>query len=229
MATMLRGGATWSGEPATAGIGMADRPGAEGAADHYWQGLIDTTAEAVALVDPTLRLLRTTPRFEGIVAASDGLAIVTVQTRPCLTATMAAEQVPLNAAIARAATRTAPVPAATRCTRGEGRAPLIVVAQPIPWAARLLRSDGGTAIVTLIDPGCRPAPLATLWREAFDLTRCETALAELLVAGHSVESAAAIRGSSVATLRVHLRRIFTKTGMSRQADLVALLMRIGHC
>lgn len=224
MATMLRDGTMWSG-----GIATEEVLAGEGAADHYWQGLIDTTAEAVALVDPTLRLLRMTPQFEAIVCAGEGLAIATVQARLCLTTAMAAEQVPLNAAIARAATRTAPVPAATRCTQGDGRAPLIVVAQPIPWAARLLRSDGGTAIVTLIDPGCRPAPLATLWREAFDLTRCETALAELLVAGHSMESAAVIRGSSVATLRVHLRRIFAKTGMSRQADLVALLMRIGHC
>jgi DNA-binding CsgD family transcriptional regulator len=103
-----------------------------------------------------------------------------------------------------------------------------VVVDPLPWAARLLRSDGGTAIVTLIDPARRPAPLATLWREAFELTRCEAALAVLLVAGHSLESAASIRDCRPATLRVHLRRIFAKTGTARQSDLVALLMRIGR-
>jgi DNA-binding CsgD family transcriptional regulator len=198
-----------------------------GGADPYWQGQADAATEAAALVDPALRLLRMTAAFDRIVAADDGLQLAGLPPRARLRTAWSGEQALLDAAIGRAATRTAPVAAAMRCTRPSRRAPLIVVVHPIPWATRLLQGEG-TAILTLIDPGQRPAPATDLWREAFALTPCEAALAVLLMRGHSLESAAAMRDCRPATLRVHLRRIFAKTGTSRQSDLVALLARVGR-
>ena len=148
-----------------------------------------------------------------------------------LRAAIAVEQPVLDAAIARAVRAIAPVAAAVRCPRRDGGAAVIVTLRPIPrWTAtpgRVARAGAAAATLTLIDPLARPPAATTLWREAFDLTPSEAAVAALLVAGHSLESAAASRGSRATTLRVHLRHLFAKTGTARQSDLVALLLRMG--
>jgi DNA-binding CsgD family transcriptional regulator len=208
-------------------VAVPDGDGIDHGDDRYWQGQVDGRAEAAALVGPGLQVLRTTAAFDRIVAAGDGVALGGSAPAARLMTACPAGQVRLDAAIGRAATRIAPVAAALRCPRPSGRAALIVVIHPIPWATRLLHGGEGTAILTLIDPGQRLASTPGLWREAFALTPCEAALAVLLMAGHSLESAAAIRDCRPATLRVHLRRIFAKTATSRQSDLVALLARIG--
>ncbi len=194
----------------------------------YWQGYADSAMEAAALVDAAGRVACTTAAFDRIAGDGDGVRIAGAIPHARLYSATAGEQVRLDAALARAVARTAPLPSATRCSRPSGRSPLIVVVRPIPWATRLLRGNDGAAVLTLVDPNDRPAPAPGLWREAFNLTPCEAALAALLMAGHSLESAAATRDCRPATLRVHLRGIFAKTDVSRQADLVALLARIGR-
>lgn len=199
----------------------------DSALDHYWQGHVDARSEAAALIDQSLRILHMTTAFARIVQAGDGVRIADQLPHARLMTTVLEEQNRLNATLTQATMRTAPSSAAMRCMRPGGRAPMIIVVHPIPWVTRLLRADEGAAILTLIDPTRRPAAVAPLLRDAFDLTPCETELTILLAAGHSLESAAVIRDCRPATLRVHLRRIFIKTGTSRQADLVALLMRVG--
>lgn len=197
------------------------------ALDLYWQGGIDAGIDAAALVDTGLRVVRTTPAFDAIAQDGDGLVLAEGVAGARLRTGLADEQLRLDTAIVRATTRTTPVVAAMRCTRPSGRAPLVVVIHPLPWATRLLWMDDAAAVCTLVDPGQRIAAAPKLWREVFDLTRCEAMAAALLMAGHSVESAAAMRGCSPATLRVQLRRIFAKTGVSRQSDLIVLLARVG--
>ncbi|WP_010216928.1 helix-turn-helix transcriptional regulator [Sphingomonas sp. PAMC 26621] len=56
------------------------------------------------------------------------------------------------------------------------------------------------------------------------LTASETALAQSLVMGRSLTTHARLRGSVVATVRKQLSSIFSKTGTSRQVELVATLL-----
>lgn len=199
---------------------VADHGSGDPGRDLYWQGRVDQGDEASALIDAAGRVSRTTPAFDALlVGGPDGVARWTLL--PC-------EQARIDAVLARATARIAPEAAALRFCTAPDRTPLILVARPIPWAMRLLQATQGAAVVTLIDPAERPAPAPQLWREAFDLTRSEAALAALLMAGHSLESAAAARDCRPTTLRVHLRHIFAKTGVSRQADLVGLLARMGR-
>lgn len=186
----------------------------EQAHDLYWQGHADQGAEAVALLGEDGRVLRATAAFDALLPGDRWSALP-------------GERARIAAAIARATARTAPQPAAVRFCRGSGAA-LILIARPIPWPTRLLHAPAGVAIATLVDPTHRPAPATPLWREAFDLTPAEAELAALLMGGHSLESAAAARDCRPATLRVHLRHVFAKTGVSRQSDLVALLARMGR-
>lgn len=62
----------------------------------------------------------------------------------------------------------------------------------------------------------------------FDLTRIEARVAQELTRGHSVEQVASILGSSVQTVRTHLKAIFQKTGVNRQQQLVLLLSGMGQ-
>jgi DNA-binding CsgD family transcriptional regulator len=199
---------------------VADHGSGDPGRDLYWQGRIDQGEAANALIDAAGQILRTTPAFDALLPAGE-------HGTPRWTA-LAQEQARIDAVLARATARIAPEAAALRFRSAPGGAALILVARPIPWPLRLSQATPGAAVATVIDPAAPPAPAAQLWREAFDLTPSETALVALLMAGHSLESAAAARDCRATTLRVHLRHIFAKTGVSRQADLVGLLARMGR-
>jgi DNA-binding CsgD family transcriptional regulator len=62
-------------------------------------------------------------------------------------------------------------------------------------------------------------------RDLFGFTPAEIRLAMALFAGASLHEAAAASGVSVNTVRVHLARIFEKTGVNRQGALLSLLNR----
>jgi len=65
------------------------------------------------------------------------------------------------------------------------------------------------------------------WQRVADmhgLTRAEARLASLLAEGISLEEAAEALLVSVQTVRSHLKSVFSKTGVTRQAELVALLL-----
>jgi DNA-binding CsgD family transcriptional regulator len=70
-----------------------------------------------------------------------------------------------------------------------------------------------------------PTGLHALAR-AFDLTAAETRLLEQLAAGMTIDEAAAALGIAKTTTKTHLARIFSKTGVARQAELLALLHRL---
>jgi DNA-binding CsgD family transcriptional regulator/PAS domain-containing protein len=60
-------------------------------------------------------------------------------------------------------------------------------------------------------------------RARFQFTRSEAALARLLAQGTALPEAARLQGMAYNTARSHLRGIFAKTGVHRQANLLGLL------
>jgi DNA-binding NarL/FixJ family response regulator len=76
----------------------------------------------------------------------------------------------------------------------------------------------------MLTPVTRPeAPPVELIRSLFDLTPAEARVARGLAAGQTVKVMAADSGTSTNTVRTHVNAVLTKTGYSRQADVVALL------
>lgn len=63
------------------------------------------------------------------------------------------------------------------------------------------------------------AALATL----FDLTPTETAVLDRILAGDAISDVAYTLGVTMATIKTHMQHIFDKTGVRRQADLIALM------
>lgn len=81
------------------------------------------------------------------------------------------------------------------------------------------------ALVLLLRSGQRPTPIG-MAVALYRLTPAEARLASALLRGHSPEEYAGSAGIRISTVRTQLKALFLKTGTRRQAELVALLMRI---
>jgi DNA-binding CsgD family transcriptional regulator len=101
----------------------------------------------------------------------------------------------------------------------------------LAYPARLTDSTANAladcqAMVILIDPDARlPTPETNL-RTVFRLTEAEARLATQLALGESLEKVADQFGIAKETARSQLKSIFTKTGVHRQAELVAVLAKL---
>jgi DNA-binding CsgD family transcriptional regulator len=100
--------------------------------------------------------------------------------------------------------------------------PLIVHLVPVRREAHDIFGRAlGIVVVTPIVPGTN-LPSALL-QGLFDLSPAESAVAKLIGEGTSIDDAGSMLGVARETVRHHLKAVFSKTGTSRQAELVALL------
>ena len=76
------------------------------------------------------------------------------------------------------------------------------------------------AIVLIVDPGAREQIDPGLVEEALCLTRAESLVAVSLASGLSIRDIALSTGREESTVRWHMKHIFQKQGISRQAQLV---------
>lgn len=84
-----------------------------------------------------------------------------------------------------------------------------------------------TSILLVSDTDLRPAPTPIqVTQKIFGLTAMEATLLSRLEQEIPLPAAAEAIGISFETARSHLKRIFSKTGTSRQADLLMLLRRV---
>ena len=81
-------------------------------------------------------------------------------------------------------------------------------------------------MVVLIDPDSKTRTPEVNLRTVFRLTEAEARLATQLALGESLENLADQFGIAKETARSQLKSIFTKTGVHRQAELVAVLAKL---
>jgi DNA-binding CsgD family transcriptional regulator/PAS domain-containing protein len=103
-----------------------------------------------------------------------------------------------------------------------------VFARVLPMAGGDLRAAMEPAAVAAVFIGNAPDEhdAADLLATAFGLTLAETRVLASLLAGHTMAETAASLHIASTTTKTHLDNIFQKTGVSRQADLMRLVMRI---
>ena len=82
------------------------------------------------------------------------------------------------------------------------------------------------AIVLIIEPGSRSHVDSGMVAAMLGLTPAEGRVAALLGAGHTVRRIALMTGTKESSVRSHMKRIYSKRGISRQADLVRLVLSI---
>jgi DNA-binding CsgD family transcriptional regulator/PAS domain-containing protein len=102
---------------------------------------------------------------------------------------------------------------------------LVITARPLELTA--IHAGTGALALFLARPGPeRPADPQGL-RDLFGLTGAEARLAAALARGSTLVAAARLLGIAHNTAKVQLRSVFAKTGVNRQAQLVALIASLG--
>ena len=89
----------------------------------------------------------------------------------------------------------------------------------------LVIADGDKIWFSLGDPDLNDTRLAAA-AAVYGLSPAQHQVARLIVEGLSLGEIGERLGVSMTTARTHLNRVFDKTGVSRQADLVKLMMRL---
>ncbi|MCC6586047.1 MAG: helix-turn-helix transcriptional regulator [Bryobacterales bacterium] len=97
---------------------------------------------------------------------------------------------------------------------------------PCALIASPLRPDSAPpAILLRVAAAPRMLSLdAELLTALFDLTPAEMSIAECIAMGETIQEAAHRRGVSLNTAKTHLKRLFSKTGTRRQAELLRALL-----
>jgi DNA-binding CsgD family transcriptional regulator len=100
--------------------------------------------------------------------------------------------------------------------------PLRIVVTPFQ-SSEVLLGDRPAALVFFSDPDARGGSRASVLCALYSLTPAECRLTGLLVEGCELAAAARQMSMATQTARFHLKSIFRKTGVGRQAELVRLV------
>jgi DNA-binding CsgD family transcriptional regulator len=109
-------------------------------------------------------------------------------------------------------------------SRPSGRQPFSVMVSPLLSAPAGALSSEAVVACFISDPEAGQVPTLEALGQIYGLTPAEAEVAQLLAKGLSLDEIAADRGISLNTVRSHLKHIFSKTGTSRQGELLGLVM-----
>lgn len=186
---------------------------------------LDTMSTAVFLVSATGSVQHMNKAAAALAQLADGLRLKGT----ILTASNSKESAQLALFIAGAAwagrgTHTAPG-GALHISRQQIPGSLHIAVLPIPEDRRSLMGVP-CALVFASDPGASPKPRGSFMRMLYRLTPAESRLADLLLEGFEVRGVAERLGITIETARFHLKRVLTKTGTRRQAELIRLMLSL---
>ena len=103
---------------------------------------------------------------------------------------------------------------------------LVLHVSPVNGLPEGFRMRSAGTMVLLVDPAHTPHIDADIVASALDLTPTESAIAVMLATGCSVREIAAAMGRTDDTVRWHLKHIFAKHRVRRQADVVRLVLSV---
>ncbi|MCI0600270.1 MAG: helix-turn-helix transcriptional regulator [Beijerinckiaceae bacterium] len=106
-----------------------------------------------------------------------------------------------------------------------GKPPLLVHGAPLARSAQDSIFQQARAVLMIVDPEAQLVPQAPVLRQVFGFTGAEASVAIAVSSGRDVDEIARMRGVTLGTLRNQLKTVFAKTGVRRQAELVALVLR----
>jgi DNA-binding CsgD family transcriptional regulator len=186
---------------------------------------LDRLDAAVVVLDGEGRILMASGPAERVLAKNKGMGVH----RGKLKATHSSEASRLEKLVCSAAMTARGLSSgaggALTIYRETGSAPVSVVVTPLGLNCTL-GPGRSCALAFLYDPDAKAASRATVLRTLYDLTPAECRLADLLHAGLEIHAAAQQIGVTTGTARFMLKKIFSKTGLHRQAQLVQLLSRL---
>jgi DNA-binding CsgD family transcriptional regulator len=103
--------------------------------------------------------------------------------------------------------------------------PSVVHVFPVQGAIQDTADAEAASCIVVVTTVSRPRiASAEVLRDLFDLTPAEARVARGIAAGKTVHDLASEAGLALGTIRQQLKSVFSKTGVSRQADLVGLVV-----
>jgi DNA-binding CsgD family transcriptional regulator len=114
---------------------------------------------------------------------------------------------------------------ALRVQRPSGRPDLGLLVRLVPQYAWAEGQHAPAVVIFISDPDQHSEASEQMLIQLFGLTRAEAALATQLSRGLPLQEAAVALHISLHTARTQLKAIFAKTGVSRQAELIRLLVK----
>jgi DNA-binding CsgD family transcriptional regulator len=114
---------------------------------------------------------------------------------------------------------------ALRVPRPTGGSDLGLVIRPVPTSQWSEGQSSPCAAVFISDPDLQQPASRRILGDLFELTPAEANLAILLARGLSLAEVSSAQNISQHTARAQLKSIFAKTGVSRQAELVRLVLK----
>ena len=186
--------------------------------------LLEEPGIGVIHLDRRGKILEANNRARGILRRGDGLS----DPDGALRAGAAADQVRLDGLVAGALPRAGAAGGSMRLGRASGLRPFVVHVKPVrapqpDYAARHV-----AALVLIVDPGRPRFVDPNLLAGALGLTPGEAQIAAGLAVGQSVGEMAEATGCTNDAIRWHLKQIYQKQGVSRQVDLVRLVLSVAE-
>jgi DNA-binding CsgD family transcriptional regulator/PAS domain-containing protein len=185
--------------------------------------VFENAALAVFLLDAAGRVIFCNRRAEGYL--QDGAVLAAEG--GALTATDARQDLLLQHALSRASASTAPSGTELTIT-GYNQSKLALSVTPVPAAGptAFYGKSRVCCAVMVSDPHVRHASTVRKLAQTHGLTQAEMRVLDVMLTGAGSVQAAADLGISAETARTHLKRIFSKTGTNRQAELMRLFMDV---
>ena len=185
--------------------------------------LLDTTGAGIIQLDRRGRMLEMNDRAWDLLRTGDGL----FDERGFLFARKQEDNAKLQELLARA------LPpfgeqgvGGSTMVRRSSALPLVLHIHPVARQETDSRPWPVAAVVLVVDPESRIRIDPDMVADALGLTKMESRVAVFLAEGQSVLQIASAIGRKESTIRTHVKHIFAKHGLSRQAELVRLVLSL---
>ena len=188
--------------------------------------LLDNPRIGVIHLDRRGRVMAANDRARVVLSHGDGLS----DTDGVLRARAPADQGRLERLVGNAlpVSGEAAVSGSMLLRRSPALPPFVVHVKPVP----VPRPDYGArhvaALVLIVEPGRRHRVDPLVVARTLDLTPTQSQVAVWLAEGRSVRDMAQTTGHSEGTIYWHLKQIYQKQSISRQADLVQLVLSLAE-
>ncbi len=186
--------------------------------------LLDNPRAGVLHLDRRGRILEVNDRARGILRSSDGLS----DREGTLRARAPADQVRLERLLGDAlpASNAPAVGGSMRLRRSSLLPPFVVHVKPVAVPQPDYGARRVAALVLITEPGRRHRINPEVVAATLELTPSETQVAVWLAEGRSVREMAEATGRTEGAIYRHLKQIYRKQSISRQADLVRLVLSL---
>ena len=206
------------------GLELSQRMSASEVERSLYSSALDRLSVGVLILDTSGKIVTCSAKAEQALASRDGLQMQAGKLRAIEAKDDRELQSAIRAALAKATNGESGNVRGLSLTKSSGLRNLGIIIQPVPGRRAGGVMSAATVAIYVRDPDENADVANDLVRQLFDLTPAEAAVARRLAAGLSLEDAASALEISRNTARAHLRSIFSKSGITRQTELVRMML-----